>query len=64
LKTKFALVDEVFCRSGYLEKGVDIDEVGHFDGHIRRLLPNKSSTLHKLFLFGFWASDKKPPKFI
>jgi hypothetical protein len=64
LKTKFALVDEVFCRSGNLEAGADIDEADHFDGHIRRLLPNESSNLHKLLLFTFWAFDKKPPKFI
>jgi hypothetical protein len=64
LKTKFALVDEVFCRSGNLEAGADIDEADRFDGHIRRLLPNESSTLHKLLFFAFWAFDKKPPKFI
>jgi hypothetical protein len=64
LKTKFALVDEVFCRSGNLEAGADIDEADRFDGHIRRLLPNESADLHTLLLFAFWAFDKKPPKFI
>jgi hypothetical protein len=64
LKTKFALVDEVFCRSGNLEAGADIDEADRFDGHIRRLLPNEDSNLHQLLLFAFWAFDKKPPKFI
>jgi hypothetical protein len=60
LKTKFALVDEVFCRSGNLEAGADIDKADRFDGHIRRFLPNESSTLQKLLLVAFWAFDKKP----
>ena len=64
LKTKFALVDEVFCRSGNLEAGADVDEADRFDGHIRRLLPNESEDLKVLLLFAFWAFDKKPPKFI
>ncbi len=64
LKTKFALVDEVFCRSGNLEAGADVDEADRFDGHIRRLLPNESADLHVLLLFAFWAFDKKPPKYI
>jgi hypothetical protein len=64
LKTEFALVDEVFCRSGNLEAGADIGKAVHFDGHIRGLLPNESSTMHKLLLFAFLAFDKKPPKFI
>ena len=64
LKTKFALVDEVFCRSGNLEAGADVDEADRFDGHIRRLLPNDTGDVHKLLLFAFWAFDKKPPKFM
>jgi len=64
LKTKFALVDECFCRSGNLEAGADIEEADHFDGHIRRLLPNDTAEVHTLLLFAFWAFDKKPPKFI
>jgi hypothetical protein len=64
LKTKFALVDEVFCRSGNLEAGADIDEADRFDGHIRRLLPNESPDMWKLLLFAFWVFDKAPPKFI
>jgi len=31
LKTKFALVDECFCRSGNLGAGADIDEADRFD---------------------------------
>jgi hypothetical protein len=64
LKTKFALVDEVFCRSGNLEAGADIDEADRFDGHIRMLLPNESPDMWKLLLFAFWVFDKAPPKFI
>jgi len=64
LKTKFALVDEVFCQSGNLEAGADIAEADRFDGHIRRLLPEESPELHKLLLFAFWVFDKAPPKFI
>jgi hypothetical protein len=64
LKTKFALVDECFCRSGNLEAGANIDEADRFDGHIRRLLPNDTAEVHTLLLFAFWAFDKKPPKFI
>jgi len=64
LKTKFALVDDIFCRSGNLEAGADVDEADRFDGHIRRLLPNESADVHVLLLFAFWAFDKKPPKFI
>jgi hypothetical protein len=64
LKTKFALVDECFCRSGNLGAGADIDEADRFDGHIRRLLPNDTVEVQTLLLFAFWAFDKKPPKFI
>jgi hypothetical protein len=51
LKTKFAHVDEVFCRSENFEAGAGTDKADRFDVHIRRLLPNESSTLHKLLLF-------------
>ncbi len=64
LKTKFALVDDMFYRSGNLEAGADIDEADRFDGHIKRVLENESPTLHKVMLFSFWVFDKKPPKFI
>jgi len=64
LKTKFALVDDCFCRSGNLEAGANIDEADHFDGHIRRLLPNDTAEVHTLLLFEFWAFDKNPPKLI
>jgi hypothetical protein len=64
LKTKYVLVDEVFCWSGNLETGAGTDEADHFGGHIRRLLPNYTGDVHKLLLFAFWAFDKKPPKFI
>ena len=64
LKTKFALVDECFCRSGNLEAGADIDEADRFDGQIRRLLPSDTAEVHTLLLFAFWAFNKKPPKFI
>jgi hypothetical protein len=37
LKTKFALVDDMFSRSGNLEAGADIDEADHFDRHIKRV---------------------------
>jgi hypothetical protein len=64
LKTKSALVDDIFCCSGNLEAGADIDKADHFDGHIKRVLRNESPTLHKVMLFSFWVFDKKPPKFI
>jgi len=64
LKTKFALVDEVFWWPGNLEVGADIDEADCFDGHIRRLLPDETAELQKLLLFAFWVFDKKPPKFV
>jgi hypothetical protein len=64
LKTKFALVDDMFSRSGNLEAGADIDEADRFDGHVKRVLENDSPTLHKVMLFSFWVFDKKPPKFI
>ncbi len=57
-------MDEVFCRSGNLEAGADVDEADRFDGHIRRLLHNESEDLKVLLLFAFWAFNKKPPKFI
>jgi hypothetical protein len=44
LKTKFALVDDMFPRSRNLEVGADIDEADRFDGHIKRVLQNESST--------------------
>jgi hypothetical protein len=46
LKTKFALVDDMFSCSGNLEAGADIDEADCFDGHIKRVLQNESPTLH------------------
>jgi hypothetical protein len=64
LKTKFALIDDVFCRSGNLEAGVDIEEADRFDGHIKRILNNESNNMHMILLFAFWAFDKKPPKFV
>jgi hypothetical protein len=64
LKTKFAMVDDMFSRSGNVEAGADIDEADRFDGHIKRILHNESPTLHKVMLFSFWVFDKKPPKFI
>jgi hypothetical protein len=64
LKTKFALVDDMFSRSGNLEAGADIDEADCFDGHVKRVLENESPTLHKVMLFPFWVFNKKPPKFI
>jgi hypothetical protein len=45
LKTKFALVDDMFSRSGNLA-GADIDEADCFDGHIKRVLKKESPTLH------------------
>jgi hypothetical protein len=64
LKTKSALVDECFSFSGNLEAGTDIKEADHFDGHIRRLLPNETPEVHSLLQFAFWAFDKKTPIFI
>jgi hypothetical protein len=64
LKTKFALVDECFCRSGNLEAGADIDKANRFNCHIMSLLPNKISDVQTMILFGFWAFDKKQLKFI
>ncbi len=51
LKTKFALVDDMFSCSGNIEAGADIDEADHFDGHVKRVLENESPTLHKVMLF-------------
>jgi hypothetical protein len=63
LKPEFALVDEVCC-SGNVKAGVNIDETDCFNGHIRRLLPDKTLELQILLLFAIWFFYKKPPKFI
>lgn len=64
LKTKFALVDDYYCRSGNLEAGTNIEQADMFYTHVLRIVANPRSTLNNILLFAFWAFDQKPPKFI
>jgi hypothetical protein len=55
LKSHFAKVDDnMFCRSGNLEAGADVEEAGRFMGRVGRLLlPDESDDVHKIMLFAF-----------